>query len=159
MKQAGLAKWLKIITVGTGICGIVIYFYMLPFWGKQFIQSNATYSNYYWPWLIFLWITAVPCYSVLVFIWRIASEIGKDNSFSKRNASYLKIISVLTASNAGFLFVGNILFLLLKISHPVIVLISLIIVFLGIAFSVGAAALSHLILKAAILKEENELTI
>ena len=36
---------------------------------------------------------------------------------------------------------------------------SLIVVFVGVAISVAAAALSHLVMKAALLQEQQELTI
>ncbi|MBE5905224.1 MAG: DUF2975 domain-containing protein [Lachnospiraceae bacterium] len=44
-------------------------------------------------------------------------------------------------------------------SHPGVLLGSLVVDFVGIAIGVAAAALSHLVYKAAELKEENELTI
>ena len=50
-------------------------------------------------------------------------------------------------------------FLLLDLSHPSIFLFSCFIVFIGIAIAVASACLSHLVRKAAVLREENELTI
>ena len=44
-------------------------------------------------------------------------------------------------------------------SHPDVVLASLVIDFVGIAVSVASAGLSHLVEKAAKLQEESELTI
>ena len=44
-------------------------------------------------------------------------------------------------------------------NHPGIILYSLIVVFAGVAISVAAATLSHLVLKAAKLQEENDLTV
>ena len=47
----------------------------------------------------------------------------------------------------------------LEMNHPGIVLISLIVVFFGSAVAVAAAVLSHLVLKAALLQEQSDLTI
>ncbi len=49
--------------------------------------------------------------------------------------------------------------LFLNMSHPGVVLGSLLVVFAGAAAAVAAAALSHLVRKAALLQEENDLTI
>ncbi|MBL4937799.1 DUF2975 domain-containing protein [Clostridium sp. YIM B02515] len=159
MNQLRLSKWLKIIVGGTAICGSVIYFYVIPFWGKDIINSNPEFALWYVPWLIFIWITSLPCYAVLICGWKIANEIGKDNSFCRKNANLLKFISILAASDSVIFFTGNIILLLLNMNHPGIILLGFFIVFGGIGVAVTAAALSHLIYKAAQIREENELTI
>ena len=86
MSQKGFANSLKAAIIGVGICGLVVYFYFLPMWGKAAVAGAPEYTNAYIPWMVFLWITAIPCYLVLACGWRIATEIGKDNSFSAINA-------------------------------------------------------------------------
>lgn len=159
MSQKGLANSLKAVIIGIGICGLVIYFYFLPVWGKVIVNSAEGYEDCYLPWMIFLWITAIPCYLVLFCGWKIASEIGRDNSFSDINAKLLKYIAGLAAFNSVFLFVGSIVLYILNLSHVTVVLLSIVIVFAGITVTVAAAALSHLVYKAAALKKESELTI
>lgn len=159
MNQLKLSKWLKAVIIGTGILGTIIYFYVFPFWGRDIIASNPEFTSWYWPWLIFLWLTSIPCYAALICSWKIAKEIKNDNSFSRKNASLLRLISILASVDSGFLFAGNIVLFLLQMNHPGVVLLAFFVVFAGITVTVTAAALSHLVLKAAILHEENELTI
>lgn len=159
MNQLKLSKWLKAVIIGAGICGTIIYFYVFPSLGKDIIASNPEFSSWFWPWLIFLWITSIPCYAVLICIWKITKEIKKDNSFCKKNADLLKLIAIFAAGDSAFLFTGNIILLLLNMNHPGIVLLALFIVFAGIAITVTAALLSHLVYKAAQIHEENKLTI
>ncbi len=159
MSQKGLANSLKAVIIGIGICGLVIYFYFLPVWGKVIVNSAPGYEDCYLPWMIFLWITAIPCYLVLFCGWKIASEIGRDNSFSDINAKLLKYIAGLAAFDSIFLFVGSIVLYILNLSHVTVVLLSIVIVFAGITVTIAAAALSHLVYKAAVLKKESELTI
>lgn len=159
MNQKTLSRWLKVIIVGMAICGGIIYLYLLPVWAKDLVTVYPEYTYCYWPWLIVLWISAVPCYLVLYYGWKITVEIEKDNSFSLINANYLKNISVLAAINSVYFFTANLVFMLLNMNHPGIFAASLILVFTGAAITVSAAALSHLVQNAAILKEENELTI
>ena len=159
MEQKTLSRWLKVILVGVGLCGLVVYGAVLPLYGQSLVGQNPDMANRYWPWLIFLWATGVPCYAALVIGWRIAVNIGKDRSFSEDNARHLKRIALLAAGDAVFFFIGNIVLLFANMSHPGVVLGSLLVVFAGVAGSVAAAALSHLVLKAALLQEQSDLTI
>ncbi len=159
MSQKNLSKWLKGIIAGMAVCGAIIYLYLIPVWGRDLVEANPEFLNCYIPWLAVLLISAIPCYWGLYFGWKIAAEIGKDNSFSRENASYLKNISMLAALDSVYFFGANLVLMLLGMNHPGIFLLSLFVVFAGIAVTVVAAALSHLVKKAADMKEENELTI
>ena len=159
MEQKNLSKWLKIILIGVGICGLVVYFLILPSYGISLVGQYPEFSDRYWPWLIFLWLTAVPCYAALVYGWKIASLIGRGRSFSEDNARHLKRISWLAAGDAAFFFLGNIVLLFSNMSHPGIVLLSFLFVFAGAAIAVAAAALSHLVKNAAELQQQSDLTI
>jgi hypothetical protein len=158
MKQSSLARWLKFIILGVGLCGLAVYA-IVPIFGKSVAEyAGGVYLNY-WPMVIFIWLTALPCYGALVLAWRIAGNIGADRSFSMENAGLLKWISVLAAGDAGFFFLGNIVLWLMNLNHPAVVLLSLLVVFAGAAVAVASAALSHLVEKAAVLQEESEGTI
>ena len=159
MNQLSLSKWLKVIILCAGLIGIAIYCIVFPVYGKDIANMYPEFSQAYWPWLIFIWITAVLCYCVLFFSWRIACSIGNDHSFSMENVNNLKRISYLAASDSLILFAGNIIFLFLNMNHPSVLLASLIIVFTGIAIAVTSAILSHFVANAVAMKEENDLTI
>jgi hypothetical protein len=159
MEQKSLAIWLKIILVGVGICGLVVYFVVFPSYGESLVIDYPEFSNRFWPWLIFLWISGIPCYAVLLFGWKIATNIGRDQSFSNANAKYLKWIAWLAAGDGIFFFVGNIIFLFTNLSHPGVALFSLLVVFAGGAVAVASAVLSHLVQKAAVLQEQSDFTI
>ncbi len=159
MKQKSLSNWLKAIIIGMGIIGLVFYGLVVPELGNDLVSHYPEYSSAYYLWIGFLWLTAVPCYIVLYFAWKISDNIGKDNSFCKENAVSMKHISTLAAGDSIFFFAGNIIYLIIGFNHPSIVLAALAVVFIGISIAVAAAVLSHLILKATEMKEENDLTI
>ena len=159
MEQKTLSRWLKAVLIGVGLCGLVVYALILPLYGQSLVGQNPEMAGRYWPWLIFLWATGVPCYIALVLGWRIAGNIGRDRSFSGENARLLKRVSLLAAGDTVFFFVGNVVLLFANMSHPGVVLASLLVVFAGVAVTVAAAALSHLVLKAALLQEQSDLTI
>ena len=159
MEQRTLARWLKAVLIGVGLCGLVVYGAILPLYGQAILGRNPDMGNRYWPWLGFLWASGVPCYAALVIGWRIAANIGRDRSFSEANARLLKVVALLAAGDAAFFFAGNLVLLFANMSHPGVVIASLLVVFAGVAVSVAAAALSHLVLKASLLQEQSDLTI
>lgn len=159
MNQSNLSKWLKFITIAVGIIGLIVFLFLLPMVGREFARSNPEYSYCYYPWLIFIWIMAIPCYMVLGFFWSICNQIQTNHSFSDKNAKSLIWISGLAIFDTILCFAGNVTFLLLSMSHPGIFIGFLIVVFSGIAIAIVSAALSHLVKKASILQDENDLTI
>ncbi len=159
MNTKKLSAWLKCILATAGLLGLIIYAVVIPVYGNQLRILHPEFSNRYFPWLIFLWLSGIPCFAVLILSWKIASAIGKDKSFTLRNAGFLRWISILAAADAGFFFAGNVVLFLFGMSHPGVLLASLIIVFAGIAVSVTTAVLSCLVEKAARLQEQSDLTI
>ena len=162
MSQKSLARWIKGILLGFATFGIIfcicaIYFGVIPLFGRDIFYEDKSYV--FTPWMFFLLITATPCYIFLVMGWKIAVNIENDRSFSTENANYLKKMAYLALGDTIFFFLGNIVLLFLNMSHPGMLLGSLVIDFLGVSVSVGCAALSHLVQKAAEIQAENELTI
>ena len=159
MEQKALAKWLRLVVLALGLCGLVVYFLLIPGYGLSLRTRYPEMEDRFWPWLGFLWASGLPCWAVLVLGWRIAGNIGRDASFSIPNARYLKWISWLAGGDAVFFFLGNLALLFLNMSHPGVTLLSLLVVLAGAAAAVAAAAVSHLVRKAALLQEEHDLTI
>ena len=156
MNQASLAKWIKWIVLGVGICGLIVYFMIIPFLGNTLVQQAIEYQYCYWPWLILIWLTAIPCYLILFYVWKIANEVNNDNSFSIVNATYLKKIMMLSLGDITCFFIANVVFLFLNMNHPGIFILALFFCFAGIVIAVIAAVLSHLVENAALIKAEND---
>ena len=159
MKQDKLAGWLKFIILGVGLCILIVYVFVVPMFGRTIVDDAPEFAGWYVPWLVFISITAVPVFIALFFCWKVANNIGNDRSFSMDNANLLKWISWLAAADSAYFFIGNIVLLLLSMSHPGMTLMSMLIAFIGVAVSIASAALSHLIVKAADLQEQSDLTI
>ncbi len=159
MKQDGLARWIKFVIAGVGICGLIVYLVIMPRFGAYLVKQNTMLEKNVLPWLIMIWVSAIPCYAVLVLGWRVADNIRKDRTFSYDTAKYLKWVSYLAMADSVFVFITHVIFLLLDISAAVVMLVIIIVVFFGVSISVCAAAVSHLVIKAADIQEENELTV
>lgn len=159
MKQDRLAGWLRFIIIGVGICALVVYAAVIPMLGQSIIYDAPEFAGWYVPWLVFISITAIPVFIALCLCWKVTRNIGSDRSFSMENARLLKWVSWLAVADSAYFFIGNIVMLFLNMSHPGVTLLSLLVVFVGVAVSIAAAVLSHLIVKAADLQEQSDLTI
>ncbi|MCH5296363.1 MAG: DUF2975 domain-containing protein [Ruminococcus sp.] len=159
MSQKSLSKWMKLILFIFGLFGIALFGVIVPVVGLDLKDTYPEFAYAFVPWMIFIFITAVPCYAVLVIGWKVASSIGDDESFSNANARRLKHVSVLALATSVYYFAGNVVFLLLNMNHPGTLIVSLFITFIGIAISAASAILSYLVKKAAKLQEESDLTI
>ncbi len=159
MTQKKLSNWLKFIIVLLGLCGLIIYLFVFPVIGDSIIYSYPEFSYWFWPWLFFIWSTAIPCYVVLGFVWSIAVNIEKDNSFSEINAKNLSRIASLTVIDSIWFFAGNIILLLMNMNHPSVLLFSVLTIAFAITLAIAAALLSHLVKKAAELQLQSDLTI
>lgn len=157
MSQKKLSLWIKLLTFGFAVCGAALAGLIVPRWLAQvFAEQQGSAAAV---WTGFLWALIVPCYIALVFLWKIAEEIGRDNSFSAATSRALAIIARLAGFDAAALLLGALLLSLLGMSAPRLLLASAFISFVGLAISVISACLSHFAYKAAKLQEENDLTI
>ncbi len=156
MKQKKISKWLKaiayfLVIVGTlFVIGVSIYAFMSP-------EKHPVGSILGFP--LFTWYTIIFCYIILFQFWKVATEIGNDNSFSPENAKSFHNMFI-----AGiFLAVGFIAkFCLLLFANNLGLIYGMFIVLeiIGsIVLTVLCEALSKLIQNAYEIKQENELTI
>lgn len=159
MNQQNLSKWLKFITVLVTVMLTIILFLVIPAYGRDIVCMNTRYSDWYMPWLLFIWVLGIPCYAVLFIFWGVCNEIRKDNSFSMKNAKALAIISKLSMVDSILCFLGIVIFSMFQMMHISILVLGILVVIVGIAISVIAAALGHLVQNASKMKDENDLTI
>ena len=156
MNRHTLSRRLHIILIGIALCGLLFYLILLPWLLRRTLPQNPLTI---WAHLIPLWISAIPCYAVLVYGWRIVRNIADDRSFCHENAAHLRTVSTLATIDAAWILLADLLWLLLGLAEGLMLLLSLIIIFIGVAVAVSAAALSHLVLRAAELQEQSDLTI
>lgn len=156
MKHKKIANWLKAITIVLGIMGI-IFFSGLTWMAFELKEIGG--ENPLWMWIFFSWYIAVLCYLVLFEFWRICTQIGKNNSFSKENAMYFHHMG-LYGIGGVIGFVGRVLWLVMIQRVDVLNMgLSIGEILLAIVFTVLCEALSRLVRYAHDMKQENDLTI
>ncbi len=159
MTNKSLAKWMKAILITFVLCGLVVFAFVVPFVGLSLVEEYPEFSSWFAPWLVFLELTALPCYAVLVLGWKISVSIADDKAFCIDNSDRLKAIAIISLVTSLYNFVGHFVFLILNMSHFSVFAVSLVITFFGVAISVVSAVLSYYVRRAAKLQEENDLTI
>jgi len=159
LKQKELSVSLRVIVPLVAAAVIILAAVYIPLLGQNLAQQNPDRAALYTPCLITVWLSVLPVLAALVVAWFIFSDIGRDMSFSLRNAARLRLICYLAIADTALYIAGAVLLAALNALHPGILVVLLCVIFMGFFLSVAAAALSHLTRKAAELKAENDLTI
>ncbi len=159
MTSKSLGSLIRISVIAAAISGLFLCSYVIPSWGWSIINANPEFGGWFWPWLVFAWLVALPCFAVLVFVWKVSGAVTKDTVFTILTAKWVKTGALLFLCDAAFLFIGNVILLLFNMSHPGILLLSVIGDIFAVALALLAAVLSRYLTKAAVLQEESEGTL
>lgn len=159
MKQKELSIWIRIIVILAAVCVAILGCFVAPEIGSILVELNPDYASFYWPCLIFIWITAIPVCAFLLMVWQIATDIGRDKSFCHANARRLKVCCILALTDTLLYICGGIVLGLTNALHFSVLFIIVTLVSVGFVITVCCAALSHLTRKAADLQSENDLTV
>ena len=154
-----LSSLLRFMVAGMAFCGIIIYLFAFPTIGKSLVAMAPEFEGCFWPWLIFLWITGIPCVLVLIQIWKVTETIRNDRIFVQDNVRRISMISKLALSDSVFFLLGNIILLLLNMNHPSILILSLGVSFVGCSIAIVSSAFAGFVNQGVALQEENDLTI
>ena len=152
-------RGMKLAALAAALIGLLAAFVFLPMLASALLEEFPAYQKWYWPCLIYGWVVLLPGFVGLWEFWKICMEIGRDNSFSQKNARSLFRICLLALTMAALLAVGVAALCLLGMGLP-----ALLIAMLGFAAACAlvallANALAQLVRRAAAIKSENDLTI
>ena len=156
MGRVGLVRTLKGVIIFLAVMAAVCYLVIFP----QRVQEAGGMYDMEWivtPGIAAVSLSAIPVSIALSLFWRICTEIGRDNSFCRRNARWLSGIGFCALLDTGYCAVGTVTIELL-VGSPIWIL-GMGVCMVGLAIALAAFLLSHLVLKAAELKDENDLTI
>ena len=157
MKRVGLVRTLKGTIIFLSVMAAVCYIEIFPDRIREMGVENVNVSGLVTPGIIAISLSAIPIAIALVLFWNICTEIGRDNSFCHKNARRLTGIGFCALIDTGYCAVGTVTLEIL-VGSPVW-LLGLGVCTVGMAIALAAFLLSHLVLKAADMKAENDLTI
>lgn len=160
MKQKEVSTWLKVITIVFAIMIVFFFIFIWPLVGNEVEEISSTNSKFFhYSFMVFGFVIEFACLAVLYFFWIVCTQIGKDNSFSRENASAFVNISKIAFFITVLWFVGFIVLAFYKSTNVAVCIFLIFAIVVSVSISILAATLSHLILKAYEMKNESELTI
>ena len=157
MKRLGLVRTLKGTILFLAAMAALCYVKIFPDAIVEMGRQSADVSWLVTPGVIAVSVSAIPIAIALGLFWMICTEVGRDNSFCYKNAKLLSGIGFCALVDTGYCAVGTVTLELLA-GGPVW-LLGIGVCVVGLAIALAAFLLSHLVLKAADLKAENDLTI
>jgi len=159
MSHKKIAGVLKVFSVITAVIGGFFFFFYVPQIIKEIALQNPETDQLIIPGIGGMWVIAGLCYIALWNFWKLCTEIGKDNSFSIRNAGYMKNIGLLSSTAIVLFFLGGLFIFLIHFLNAAWFFIIFFLCFISAGVAVLSFALSALIKNAMEIKEENDLTI
>lgn len=159
MEIKKLARLLQLSLIGAAVVGVVVFFLIVPEIGRESARTNPEYAAAFWPWLVFLWLCAVPCFVSLAPGWRVFGRLAEKNAFCRENGEDMKRIARLAFLDTAFFAVGNAAMMVPGWHHPGLLLAACAVIFCGAVIGVVAQVLGMLVLEAAAMREDNDLTI
>ena len=159
MSSKTLCRLVRFATISTAFCGLIILLYVVPAWGQSLITANPHLQSWYYPWLIFAWLISLPCFLILALVWKVSAAVKREQVFTMTTAKDIQTAAIVLFADVGLFFAGNILLMILNLSDPGTLFVSLLIGIFGIALALLASVLSRYISKAAVLQQESDGTI
>lgn len=158
MNEKLLSALARIAILIIGICGLLSCFLWIPI-----SIANGTLQNPPWksssfliPY-IFHWIVSLPCFLLLFFAWRIASNMNNGKFFLEKNAMYVSYAAIILVIDIIVFLIGNIIFATLGWSNWIV--LHILIAVIGLVVSIFMYILSKYLISAAILQEESDFTV
>ena len=158
MKQKEMSYVLKVLAVVSALACLALMLVVLPLLAQAYLGEPET-TLLYWPFLAISWAGLIPIIALAGIAWGVFTEIGRDNSFCEKNAARLRSMSYLSAGCILVWLVGIVFIAVTGVSAIGIMLAFTVAMALMIIMATVCACLSHLTAKAALIKQENDLTV
>lgn len=105
------------------------------------------------------WLTAIPVCYILTSLWKISSDLGKNQVFTQENSQRLVKIAYAGLVESSIYAIAIIIGLFLFKGNYPYLLICFFFFFLGLVIAIISSLLSYIFEMASQLKDENDLTI
>ena len=150
------ATLLKIVDVIVVVAGIAFALGALPYKTQELVMLSGVSPNIVqWSYPVAL-ACCIPLVIAGVQAWLIFSAIGRDEAFTAANARRLNIVAAVALAEG---IIAAVLAIALYALYGVLSAGFALLFAAGVVFAILANALSHLTLKAAAIKDENDLTV
>lgn len=144
----------KSIIIILGLSGVSLLLFVAPKI-SNYLEGSST--NLIIQFLF--WLTAIPVFYILTSLWKISSDLGKNQMFTQKNSQRLVKIAYAGLVESSIYAIATIIGLFLFKSNYPYLLICFFFFFLGLVIAIISSLLSYIFEMASQLKDENDLTI
>lgn len=159
MNQLKVAKILKGYSLVVGGVGLIFFVWYIPNIVYSAAYEMAEVAYLACPGVIGIWCIGVLCYLALYYFWKICTCISIGNGFSKESALYMKKIGILAWLVCLLIIAGDFILLIFNSLNGAMIIFTFFVIIAGVGIAIICWGLSQLILNAAMIKDENDLTI
>lgn len=156
-KYIRMFKWLLLIIGGTTFVLSVTLMPEVASWAAWRIPEIA-YLEY--PLLIFVWVTLIGFYYIIILIFKICSNVQSDKAFTMGTVRTFDTIAWIAMGELIAYLIGFIVLAIwLMRAHPSFVFILFLVAFVCLMLFGFCKVMKHLLLRVLDIKEENDYTI
>lgn len=159
MSQKRLSIWLRVIDCFIAVAGSSVFLAAVPAVINDLSLSFPRHAAIAAAAKIISEIGVIPFWVAIAEFYLICLRIGQDRSFSPENTKALRVIGYMSIVDTAVVFSVFIMLTSSSLISAAAVLVSVVLMLLGVLLSVAAFTLSHLVLKAYMIKEDNDLTV
>lgn len=158
MNEKLLSALTRVAILVIGLCGVLSCFLWIPISiGNGTLQNLPWESSSFSIQYVFHWLVSLPCFVLLIFAWKITSNMNEGKLFLEKNAVYVSHASIILLIDIIIFLIGNIVFTILGWSNWLI--LNILISIIGLVVSIFMYILSKYLICAAKLQEESDFTV
>lgn len=155
-RVTGVLLWTASALIGLLAVGAAL---MLAGVAGMFYHDAPEYRSALWPCAAYAGVGAVPCLLALGAFCRLIGLIQSDRSFSQESEKTVRFIAVMALIVCAYLVVGFAVSLITGVGAAMLTIVFLFLMPAFLCIGLMALALARLIHRAALLREDNELTV
>lgn len=156
-KYIRMFKWLLLIIGGSTFVLSVTLLPEMASWAAWRFPEIA-YLEY--PMLIFVWVTLIGFYYIIVLVFNICSNVQSDKAFTQGTVRLFDTIAYIAMGELIAYMIGFIVLAIwLMRAHPSFVFILFLVAFVCLMLFGFCKVMKHLLLRVIDIKEENDYTI
>ncbi|MCI6376439.1 MAG: DUF2975 domain-containing protein [Clostridiales bacterium] len=159
MKRTLCGRILQAGVIGTALAVLVIAGRFLPMYMRHIADVRPELSGWYGWGILLGWVLALPVLYALVQLWRIFATLAGKEVFSLTNAGRFARIWKLAALDTGLVAIIGLALLVSQTMPPFLMITVSMLLFLGTLCCAVCFALSGLVRSAALMREENDMTV
>jgi hypothetical protein len=159
MSSKTLGRLMYASVIAVALCGLMICLLVVPAVGRDIVLANPEFSGWFWPWLVFVWLFALPCFGILVYVWKVSGAVANEAVFTVRTAGWVRMGSLLMFAAAVIALVGNVVLAWLGMHHFGVLLAWIVADIFAFTLALLVGVLSRYLVRAAELQEESEGTL